>query len=108
MLAALFIPRAVSDPTAEQAALLKTFREEFVAVTPGEGKFPKSFEMGEGAATRDVALTRSFSIAKYEVPQNLWEAVMGKQPQPMERAAELGGNAHFRGSRGLLRARRPS
>ena len=36
--------------------------------------------MGEGATARDVALTRKFSIAKYEVPQNLWEAVMGNNP----------------------------
>jgi gluconolactonase len=81
MLAALFISLlAVSDLTAEQTALLKTFREEFIAVTPGEGKFPKSFKMGEGATARDVALTRKFSIAKYEVPQNLWEAMMGSNP----------------------------
>ncbi|MFN0021513.1 MAG: SMP-30/gluconolactonase/LRE family protein [Pirellulaceae bacterium] len=81
MLAALFISLlAVSDLTAEQTALLKTFREEFIAVTPGEGKFPKSFKMGEGATARDVALIRKFSIAKYEVPQNLWEAVMGSNP----------------------------
>ena len=66
--------------SAEQTALLKTFREEFIAVTPGEGKFPRSFKMGEDGTTRDVTLTRKFSIAKYEVPQNLWEAVMGSNP----------------------------
>lgn len=81
MLAALLISLlAVSDLTADQTALLKTFREEFIAVTPGEGQFPKSFKMGEGAEAREVTLKSKFSIAKYEVPQNLWEAVMGNNP----------------------------
>lgn len=81
MFAALFVSLlAVSELTAEQTALLKTFREEFVAVTPGEGKFPKTFQMGEGTKTFEVALKGNFSIAKYEVPQNLWEAVMGSNP----------------------------
>jgi gluconolactonase len=81
MLAALiFSLLAAGDLSAEETALLKTFREEFIAVTPGEGKFPRSFKMGEEGATREVTLTRKFSIAKYEVPQNLWEAVMGSNP----------------------------
>lgn len=81
MFAALFVSLlAVSELTAEQTALLKTFREEFIAVTPGEGKFPKTFQMGEGTKTFEVTLKSSFSIAKYEVPQNLWEAVMGSNP----------------------------
>jgi gluconolactonase len=53
-----------ADPTPEQLELLKTFREEFVALKPtDDGRFPKD------------AL-----IARYEVPQNLWEAVMGNNP----------------------------
>src|SRR6185295_17157322 len=80
MLAALLVSLLAGDLSAEQTALLKTFREEFVAVTPGEGKFPRSFKMGEEGATREVTLARKFSIAKYEVPQNLWEAVMGSNP----------------------------
>src|SRR4051794_14768401 len=81
MLAALLVSLlAAGDLSAEQTSLLKTFREEFIAVTPGEGKFPRSFKMGEEAAIREVSVTRKFSIAKYEVPQNLWEAVMGNNP----------------------------
>ena len=76
LLATLF----AADPATDQAVLLKTFRDEFIAITPGEGKFPKSFKMGEGDKARDVSLTRKFLIAKYEVPQNLWEAVMGSNP----------------------------
>src|SRR5438309_470958 len=52
----------LANPTPEQVELLKTFRNEFVAVTPrGEELKP-------------------YAIAKYEVPQNLWQAVVGNNP----------------------------
>jgi formylglycine-generating enzyme required for sulfatase activity len=65
---------------------LQTFVEEFVPITPGRGTFPQSFQMGSanGAKAEQpahvVTLSRDFSIAKYEVPQNLYEAVMGANP----------------------------
>jgi formylglycine-generating enzyme required for sulfatase activity len=88
MLSILFLSAALSaDPTAEQLPLLKTFREEFVGITPGKGDFPASFTMGraEGGTAaeqpaREVRLMTAFHMAKYEVPQNLWEAVMGSNP----------------------------
>ncbi len=73
-------------PTESQKALLTTFDEEFVRITPGEGPYPAKFLLGDakGAKSeqppREVRLTRPFSIAKYEVPQNLYEAVMGANP----------------------------
>jgi formylglycine-generating enzyme required for sulfatase activity len=66
--------------------LLKTFSDEFVAITPGEKDFPASFVMGseKGPASEQpahkVTIRYSFAIAKYEVPQNLYEAVMGRNP----------------------------
>jgi formylglycine-generating enzyme required for sulfatase activity len=45
-------------PVQEPSALLKTFRDEFVAIKADQ----------------------PFLIAKYEVPQNLWESVMGANP----------------------------
>ena len=57
-----------AEPTPQQLELLKTFRSEFIEITPGTGKFPKSDPVGP------------LLIAKYEVPQNLWEAVMGANP----------------------------
>src|SRR5262245_56524269 len=51
-----------AEPTPEQVKLLKTFRNEFVAIAPRDGKL------------------QPYSIAKYEVPQNLWQAVMGANP----------------------------
>lgn len=68
------------------AKLLQTFHKEFVAITPGQGKFPKSFRMGseKGPANErpvhEVTFEHDFQIAKYEVPQNLYEAVMGINP----------------------------
>jgi len=74
-----------ADPSPEQVGLLKTFHEEFVAITPGEGKFPASFTMGDESETsaqppHAVSIKRPFSMARYEVPQNLWEAVLGVNP----------------------------
>jgi formylglycine-generating enzyme required for sulfatase activity len=71
---------------AARRKLLQTFVDEFVPITPGRGDFPKSFQMGtsSGASAEqpvhEVKITRDFSIAKYEVPQNLYEAVMGANP----------------------------
>lgn len=74
------------EPTAAQKGLLVTFDEEFVRITPGEGAFPATFRMGSADGpkseqpVREVRLSRPFSMAKYEVPQNLYEAVMGVNP----------------------------
>ncbi|MBM82690.1 MAG: gluconolaconase [Planctomycetaceae bacterium] len=73
----------MAKPTREQ--LLKTFASEFVEITPGKGKFPKSFEMGSKQhetqqPVHKVTFEYNFSIAKYEIPQNLYEAVAGSTP----------------------------
>ncbi len=66
--------------------LLQTFVNEFVSITPGESKFPASFKMGSDSGSSSeqpqhlVKMSRPFSMAKYEVPQNLYEAVMGSNP----------------------------
>lgn len=65
--------------------LLQTFVDELVEITPGEGHFSREFEMGSKAEEAEqpvhrVRLSEPFAIAKYEVPQNLYEAVMGENP----------------------------
>jgi formylglycine-generating enzyme required for sulfatase activity len=76
----------MADPSREQLDFLKTFRSEFVDITPGADAFPKSFVMGHDGGNKfeqpahRVSFNYSFSVAKYEVPQNLWEAVMGSNP----------------------------
>lgn len=67
-------------------SLLKTFVSEFVSITPGKGKFSATFEMGDPKGLpseqpqHTVQMKSDFAIAKYEVPQNLYEAVTGKNP----------------------------
>lgn len=82
-------PKPAAKPDAKPAeldALLKTFVDELVDITPGQGKFPAEFIRGDDAGPAStkpagkVALRHAFRIAKYEVPQNLWEAVTGKNP----------------------------
>lgn len=75
-----------ADPKEEQAKLLSTFRDEFIEITPGEGDFSASFRLGTEDGPENerpghaVELSRRFWVARYEVPQNLYEAVMGKNP----------------------------
>jgi formylglycine-generating enzyme required for sulfatase activity len=87
LLAAVFAADPAAEPTPEQRGLLQTFRDEFVSITPGKGAFPKSFRMGgtgDGPEAErpahDVTFAHDFAVARYEVPQNLWQAVMGNNP----------------------------
>src|SRR5258708_2260822 len=65
--------------------ILRRFHDEFVVLTPGKDKFPVSFKMGSAGVAaeepvHEVTFKDSFAIAKYEVTQELWEAIMGKNP----------------------------
>ncbi len=62
--------------TPAEAALLKTFRSEFVELTPGKNGFPDGFDRAGGR----VKIAHDFKISKYEVTQNLWQAVTGANP----------------------------
>jgi formylglycine-generating enzyme required for sulfatase activity len=73
------------DAADETARLLRTFREEFVAITPGKEPFPAEFQLGrdQGPAAERPAhrvSIKPFNLARYEVPQNLWQAVMADNP----------------------------
>jgi formylglycine-generating enzyme required for sulfatase activity len=65
------------EPTPD---VLKVFREEFVPIAAGK------FTMGSAAGGKaeqpahGVTIGRPFQIARYEVPQNLWQRVMGENP----------------------------
>lgn len=93
LLFAAFLSAAAAPPAGraqeaaddEQTRILKTFASEFVDITPGQGRFPRSFEMGDAGANatrpvRTVTFEHSFAMAKYEVPQELFQAVMKKNP----------------------------
>jgi len=74
------------DGKTQRDALLETFVSELVDVTPGSGDFPQSFQMGSGEGAdalrpaHRVRFDYEFAIARYEVPQNLYTAVMGDNP----------------------------
>lgn len=64
-------------------SLLQTFVEEFVAIQPGQGKFPDHLlipAVNAETPAKSIPIKDAFAIGKYEVPQNLYEAVMGVNP----------------------------
>lgn len=63
----------------EAMALLKRFNSEWVDIKPGTFKMGSTDSESEGPI-REVTIGYKFRAAKYEVPQNLYEAVMGDNP----------------------------
>jgi formylglycine-generating enzyme required for sulfatase activity len=75
------------DPGPRREAILKRFVEELVPLTPGTGKFPASFMLGsagDAPATEKPAVkitfAAPFALARYEVTQELYQVVMGRNP----------------------------
>lgn len=62
--------------------LLKTFHAEFVLIKPGEKNFDRTLKVIQPTKKSEhtITFTQTFYIAKYEVPQNLWLAVIGSNP----------------------------
>jgi formylglycine-generating enzyme required for sulfatase activity len=77
LLVVLLLLPTVQD---EQPKLLKLFREEFVAVEPGKFRMGSAAEGRTSAPEHEVTIATGFRIARYEVPQNLWESLMGSNP----------------------------
>src|SRR6516164_9141587 len=76
-----------SDTLERRDAILKLFHDEFVRLTPGQGKFPAGFMMGSLQGLRaneqpahQVTFTYEFAIGKHEVTQELYFVVVGKNP----------------------------
>src|SRR5687767_1775557 len=77
--------KKLPDPTPRKAEILKLFADEFILITPGQGKYPASFTMGSDRKPNEqpphkVTFGYSFAIAKYEVTQELYHVVMGQNP----------------------------
>lgn len=68
---------ALAAPPSE-TQLLKTFRSEFVAISPGTGPFPKTQKLG--VRLKSFEFSDKFEISKFETTQELWEAIMGSNP----------------------------
>lgn len=82
----LTTPAGADDSQTLQSLLREFVLSEFVEITPGKGKFPASFRMGstEGPPSErpvhEVQFAYGFRMAKGEVAQNLYSAVMGNNP----------------------------
>lgn len=72
--------------TPERLGLLKLFRSEFVSIVPGQGRYPQQQRIGRSRGGRrrerpvHQVAPQPFQIAKYEVTQELWQAVVGSNP----------------------------
>lgn len=87
LLAVPILPLRAAEPDAARERILRRFVEELVPLTPGKGAFPESFTLGtsdDGPASEKpalkVALRSPFAMARYEVTQELYQAVMGVNP----------------------------
>lgn len=77
-----------ADPADKKEAILRRFMEEFVPITPGKDRFPATFRMGsagdgapaEEKPAHEVTIPAPFAMAKYEVTQELYQAIAGKNP----------------------------
>jgi formylglycine-generating enzyme required for sulfatase activity len=86
--AALTVPFGPAEsPAPATDRILRRFAEEFVALTPGTGTYPQSFLMGSAdnspaneRPVHNVTFRAPFAVAKYEVTQELYQAVMGRNP----------------------------
>jgi formylglycine-generating enzyme required for sulfatase activity len=82
--------KVLPDPTPRADEILMLFMKEFIGVTPGHDKFPKSFQMGskgvkDAQPAHEVTFkyakdVHGFDLAKYEVTQELYLLVMGNNP----------------------------
>jgi formylglycine-generating enzyme required for sulfatase activity len=80
--------RPAPGPFAPPEKCFALFVEELVPITPGQGKFPASFTMGssdnDAPATEKpavkVTFKAGFAMSRYEVTQELYKAVTGKEP----------------------------
>jgi len=78
LLAAIFVMGQERD----KDEILKRFRREVLEIQPGRAPYTASLpygQLGDQAGTPTTA-PEPFLIGQYEVPQNLWQVVMGGNP----------------------------
>ena len=79
----MLISLAFVQGDADQTKLLKTFHSEFITVDPANAKIKREFKYGsdkDPTKKRTIKFSKKIKVAKYEIPQNLWQSVMGKNP----------------------------
>ncbi len=79
-------PRDSARPSENIEQILQRFVQECVAIQPGTDPFPPRFLFGStakephGIVQREVSMSQHFRICRYEVTQELYEAVMRVNP----------------------------
>jgi formylglycine-generating enzyme required for sulfatase activity len=71
--------------TESEARARRVFPDAFTRVMPGTftmGTPPSEHERGSNERQREVTISRSFWIGKFEVTQAEWQAVFGSNPSP--------------------------
>ncbi len=77
-------PTAKPSKSPEQA--IQRFVDECLAISPGEGRYPVSFMIGAESPTaneqarRNVTIEHRFRISRFEMTQELYQAVTNKNP----------------------------
>ena len=81
------VPAIAQDVTTRSPGhLLKRFVDECVLIQPGTEIFPQRFQMGGQFVSpfrlpeRNVEMSKSFRISKFETTQDLYTAIMGRNP----------------------------
>jgi gluconolactonase len=82
VLVSLITATMASGQDGDKDEILKRFRQEVVEIQPGQAPYPASLlygQLGDDKGTRSSA-PEPFLIGQYEIPQNLWQVVMGRNP----------------------------
>src|SRR5262245_13785799 len=77
--------KVLPDPTPRTEDILKLFVEEFIDLEKAKVQFPAKFMMGADASpdskpAHQVTFAKPFAMSKYEMTQELYHVVMGKNP----------------------------
>ena len=78
--------RSTARPSKSVGEMLQRFVDECQTITPGTEKFPSSFFIGEAkpsknqVARRQVTVQSAFRMSRFEMTQELYEAVAGENP----------------------------
>ena len=78
--------RPTAKPSESPEKAIQRFVDECVAISPGEGPYPVRFVIGAESPTanelarRKVSIEHKFRISRFEMTQELYQAVMNKNP----------------------------
>ena len=78
--------RATATPSESAEKAIERFVDECLAITPGEGRYPATSVIGAETplknelARQEVTLKHNFRVSKFEMTQELYQAVTGKNP----------------------------